>query len=149
MKLEKDRCDDTALDTVLPIRAELEHVSINRHGQAVVFLHVFFFFSSRRRHTRCLSDWSSDVCSSDLYWAPPLRIAVRELLDRSKHPFYANADAEFFLAMRDGRAVGRVAAIIDRNYNKFHDEQAGFFGFFEAENDSAVASALLLQIGRA
>src|SRR5205814_4015256 len=24
------------------------------------------FFSSRRRHTRCLSDWSSDVCSSDL-----------------------------------------------------------------------------------
>src|SRR5262245_63788298 len=31
-----------------------------------VFLFVFFFFSSRRRHTRCLSDWSSDVCSSDL-----------------------------------------------------------------------------------
>src|SRR5438045_9722806 len=27
---------------------------------------LFFFFSSRRRHTRCLSDWSSDVCSSDL-----------------------------------------------------------------------------------
>src|SRR5438045_7300977 len=33
-------------------------------------LNVFyFFFSSRRRHTRCLSDWSSDVCSSDLYRA--------------------------------------------------------------------------------
>src|SRR5262245_63048181 len=30
------------------------------------YLHYFFFFSSRRRHTRCLSDWSSDVCSSDL-----------------------------------------------------------------------------------
>src|ERR1035438_10780803 len=29
-------------------------------------LGVVFFFSSRRRHTRCLSDWSSDVCSSDL-----------------------------------------------------------------------------------
>src|SRR5256884_6342554 len=28
--------------------------------------HVFFFFSSRRRHTRCSRDWSSDVCSSDL-----------------------------------------------------------------------------------
>src|SRR5262245_64392141 len=27
---------------------------------------MLFFFSSRRRHTRCLSDWSSDVCSSDL-----------------------------------------------------------------------------------
>src|ERR1035438_10661914 len=30
----------------------------------------FFFFSSRRRHTRCLSDWSSDVCSSDLRICP-------------------------------------------------------------------------------
>src|SRR5258706_11960035 len=29
----------------------------------------FFFFSSRRRHTRLVSDWSSDVCSSDLGWA--------------------------------------------------------------------------------
>src|SRR5207245_6888912 len=28
---------------------------------------LFFFFSSRRRHTRCYRDWSSDVCSSDLY----------------------------------------------------------------------------------
>src|SRR2546429_8443141 len=28
--------------------------------------HIFFFFSSRRRHTRCSRDWSSDVCSSDL-----------------------------------------------------------------------------------
>src|SRR5262245_64826743 len=33
----------------------------------------FFFFSSRRRHTRCLSDWSSDVCSSDLP-SPALRL---------------------------------------------------------------------------
>src|SRR5205814_2395733 len=31
-----------------------------------VWMSIFFFFSSRRRHTRCLSDWSSDVCSSDL-----------------------------------------------------------------------------------
>src|SRR5690349_23980088 len=39
---------------------------------------VFFFFSSRRRHTRSLRDWSSDVCSSDLVWLiatlkPPLK----------------------------------------------------------------------------
>src|SRR5438874_9829877 len=30
---------------------------------------VLFFFSSRRRHTRSLRDWSSDVCSSDLFFA--------------------------------------------------------------------------------
>src|SRR5262245_62254572 len=34
---------------------------------------IIFFFSSRRRHTRCLSDWSSDVCSSDLIWLFPGR----------------------------------------------------------------------------
>src|SRR5690349_24063404 len=32
----------------------------------IAFVFVFFFFSSRRRHTRSLRDWSSDVCSSDL-----------------------------------------------------------------------------------
>src|SRR5262245_65083146 len=38
-------------------------------GMSVMLLRlvlICFFFSSRRRHTRCLSDWSSDVCSSDL-----------------------------------------------------------------------------------
>src|SRR5436853_5023536 len=34
-----------------------------------------FFFSSRRRHTRCLSDWSSDVCSSDLTTHPKIWLA--------------------------------------------------------------------------
>src|SRR5258705_5096509 len=35
-----------------------------------------FFFSSRRRHTRCLSDWSSDVCSSDLFSMRRQKLAV-------------------------------------------------------------------------
>jgi GNAT superfamily N-acetyltransferase len=70
-------------------------------------------------------------------------MAVKELLNRAKHPFYANAEAEFFLARRDGRVVGRIAAILDRNHNKFHQENAGFFGFFESTNDPEVAAALL------
>src|ERR1035438_10811733 len=37
-----------------------------RRLSCVFLFCFFFFFSSRRRHTRCLSDWSSDVCSSDL-----------------------------------------------------------------------------------
>ena len=38
----------------------------------------FFFFSSRRRHTRLVSDWSSDVCSSDLMVVASMRSAVCE-----------------------------------------------------------------------
>ena len=77
------------------------------------------------------------------HWVPPLRIAVKELLDKEKHPFYRDAEAEFFLARRDGEVVGRVAAILDKAYNRFHNEEAGFFGFYESADDKAVAKALL------
>src|SRR5262249_41948434 len=76
-------------------------------------------------------------------WVPPLRIAVRELLDRRKHPFYQSADAEFLLARRGGEVVGRIAAILDRAHNEFHGESTGFFGFFESIDDLAVAQALV------
>ena len=79
----------------------------------------------------------------DPHWVPPLRIAVKELLDRRKHPYYQNAEAEFFVARREGRTVGRIAGIIDRGHNRFHGEDAGFFGFFESIDDPAVAEALL------
>ncbi len=81
----------------------------------------------------------------DPHWVPPLRIAVKELLDRKKHPFYLDAEAEFFLARRDENVVGRVAAIVDKAHNRFHGENAGFFGFFECVNDPVVAGALLSQ----
>ena len=81
----------------------------------------------------------------DPHWVPPLRIAVKELLDRKKHPFYLDAEAEFFLARRGENVVGRVAAIVDKAHNRFHGENAGFFGFFECVNDPVVAGALLSQ----
>ncbi len=79
----------------------------------------------------------------DPYWVPPLRIAVKELLDKAKHPFYRDAETELFLARQDGRVVGRVAAIVDKAHNRTHGESAGFFGFYESVNDAAVAKALL------
>src|SRR5437879_7017019 len=41
-------------------------------GLAVLFDVAYFFFSSRRRHTRYIGDWSSDVCSSDLLTGPSM-----------------------------------------------------------------------------
>src|SRR5207245_7977001 len=43
-------------------------------------LEVIFFFSSRRRHTRCYRDWSSDVCSSDLQQRVDRNLDVAELV---------------------------------------------------------------------
>ena len=82
------------------------------------------------------------------HYVPPLRIAVKELLDREKHPFYKDAEAEFFLAKKDGQIAGRVAAIVDKAHNRFHQENAGFFGFFECVNDHVVADALLQRAKR-
>jgi GNAT superfamily N-acetyltransferase len=85
---------------------------------------------------------------NDPHFVPPLRIAVKDLLNREKHPFYKTAEAELFLARRKGRTVGRVAAIVDRAHNKFHQENTGFFGFFDSIDDAAVAEALLVRARR-
>jgi len=49
----------------------------------------------------------------------------------------------FFLAKRDGQTVGRIAAILNNNHNRFHNEKVAFFGFFESINDRTVGDALL------
>ena len=79
----------------------------------------------------------------DPVWVPPLRRDVESLLSRSKNPFFEHAEAEYFLAERDGQVVGRIAAISNRLHNETHGDQVGFFGFFESIHDQAVASALL------
>ena len=53
------------------------------------------------------------------------------------------AEAEYFLARRDGRVVGRITAQVDDGYNRYHDARWGMFGFLEFEDDQEVADALL------
>ena len=72
-----------------------------------------------------------------------MRRDVKLLLDRRKNPFFDHAEADYFLAERDGTVVGRIAAISNRLHNEFQNENIGFFGFFESINDPAVATALL------
>ena len=75
-------------------------------------------------------------------WVPQLRGDQKKLLNRSKHPFFDHAAAEFFLARRDGNYVGRIAAITNDAHVAFHDEPVGFFGFFECIDDNTVAQSL-------
>ncbi|MDX6660286.1 MAG: hypothetical protein QOJ55_1108 [Solirubrobacteraceae bacterium] len=76
-------------------------------------------------------------------WVPPLLMELRKRLDRERNPFFEHAEAEYFLAWRDGRPVGRITAHVDRNLNEFQGNDWGLFGFFECEDDPAIASALL------
>jgi GNAT superfamily N-acetyltransferase len=68
---------------------------------------------------------------------------VELLLSREKNPFFEHAEAEYFLAERDGQIVGRIAAISNRLHNETHGDRVGFFGFFEAVDDQTVADRLL------
>jgi len=79
---------------------------------------------------------------NDPYWVPPLIMDRKKVLNREKNPFFKHAEADFFLAKREGKIVGRIAAIKNDLHNKYHNENIGFFGFFESINDQAVANAL-------
>lgn len=75
-------------------------------------------------------------------WVPPLIMDRKKILDLKKNPFYQHAEIQLFLAERDGELVGRIAAIKNDLHNKYHNDNVGFFGFFECINDQAVANAL-------
>jgi len=76
-------------------------------------------------------------------WVPPLRLERKEHIDPEKNPFFEHAEVQFFLALRDGRPIGRISAHVDRNLNEFQDNRWGLFGFFECEDDPEAAGALL------
>lgn len=84
----------------------------------------------------------------DPHWVPPLWMDRKKLMDQKKNPFYSHADSEFYIAERDGRMVGRIAAIVNHNHNKEHHDTVGFFGFFECINDQEVANALFDTAGK-
>ena len=76
-------------------------------------------------------------------WVPPLIMERKEFLDREKNPFFDHADAEYFLAERDGETVGRITAHVDERWTQFQGGNDGMFGFFESENDPETATALV------
>jgi hypothetical protein len=83
------------------------------------------------------------IYKGDPYWVPPLISDMKKILNTKKNPFFQHSEAELFLARKDGEVVGRIAAILNNNHNKFHNEKTGFFGFFESINDTEVSKQLL------
>ena len=75
-------------------------------------------------------------------WVPLLDVDAYTYLNRVKHPFHAHSDVDFFLAVRDGQDVGRIAAIENKPFNEYHGTKKADFYFFDSENDLEVATAL-------
>ena len=81
--------------------------------------------------------------SDDQYWVPPLIMEQKKLLNEDKNPFYENAEIRLFLAYRNDKPAGRIAAIIDHRYNEFHNTKTGFFGFFESIDQQSTANLMI------
>ena len=75
-------------------------------------------------------------------WVPLIRIDVQDMLNRKKHPFYTHSDADFFIAVRDGKDVGRISVLENRSYNDYHDKKTVNFFLFETEDNLETTQAL-------
>lgn len=75
-------------------------------------------------------------------WVPLINLDAYTYLNRKKHPFHEHSDVDFFLAVRDGRDVGRIAAIENKPFNEYHKTKKANFYFFDCEDDPEAAAAL-------
>ena len=84
-----------------------------------------------------------EVYRDDPAWVPPLNMEITDRLTPEKNPFFEHAEVALFTAWKDGKPVGRISAQIDHEHLRIHNDNAGFFGFFDTVDDQEVASALI------
>lgn len=83
------------------------------------------------------------VYKDDPKWVPWLYFERLEFFDKNKNHFFTHAEADYFIARRDGKPVGTIAAILNYRHNEFQEENVAHFGVFELLNDAEAAAALL------
>jgi GNAT superfamily N-acetyltransferase len=76
-------------------------------------------------------------------WIPPVKLERYAFLTRRLNAYFSHGEAQYFLARRNRRVVGRATAQIDHAFNQFHQSRWGMFGFLEFEDDPEVLRALL------
>jgi len=88
-------------------------------------------------------DVADAVLAEDPNFISPLRLERMKFLDTARNPALAALEIQALIATRGGKLVGRITAHIDRAYDAYHGVKVGWFGFFDAIDDRAVAHALL------
>jgi hypothetical protein len=81
------------------------------------------------------------IYREDPFWVAPLLMDLKKVFTDA-NPLFQHAAMQLWVARRDGRDVGRIAAILDEHYNTTQKTQAAFFGFFESMNDATVSRCL-------
>lgn len=96
-----------------------------------------------KRELRLFERTPELIHKKDPYYVPPFPGSVAKIFG-PQYPFVKHGGTLLpFVAYRDGKPVGRIAAIINPTHNQYHNDKVGFFGFFDAIDDAEVASQLL------
>lgn len=78
----------------------------------------------------------------DENYVPQLNMMQKQMLTKG-NPFFEHSSAAYFMAMDNGKVVGRIAAIVNSTHHRIYHEHIGFFGFFDCINDTRVAKLLV------
>jgi hypothetical protein len=81
------------------------------------------------------------VYRDDPNWVAPLLMDLGKVFSDA-NPLFEHAEMALWVARRDGRDVGRIAGVLDRDHNRIQKDSAAFFGFFECLQDPAACHAL-------
>jgi GNAT superfamily N-acetyltransferase len=100
-----------------------------------------------RRELKRFIEVPYNLRRGDPQWVPPLRFERRQFLDPRKNPWFEHAEAQLFVAERDGEDVGRISAHLDYRWDEFQGGNDGMFGFFDAEDDPDVFRGLIETAG--
>ena len=84
-----------------------------------------------------------DLYDGNPYYVPPLISDDVATLDPATNPAFDFCESVYFMAYRDGKPVGRVAGMINRQVNENHNEKNARFGFIDFIDDHDVSAALM------
>ncbi|MEZ4911612.1 MAG: hypothetical protein R2774_12215 [Saprospiraceae bacterium] len=88
-------------------------------------------------------DFPHALYEGDEYYVPEIFMGQKDMFNPKKYPFHKYGKARYFLAYKDDKVVGRIAAINNPNYNTHFNTKVGFWGFMDMIQDQNVCNALL------
>ena len=90
--------------------------------------------------------FSFELYKNNPYWIPPIIAEELETFDKDKNPAFQSAEARFYLAYKDNKIVGKIAAIINWDEVKILNKSKVRFGWFDVIDDIEVTKALLEKV---
>ena len=87
--------------------------------------------------------YPNELYQDDPNYVAPLISERLEFFDKTKNPFYQTATTKEYLAIRDGKIVGRIGTCVNYAHNQLHLEKVGFFGFLDLIDDYDVLAMMM------